>query len=205
MCPTQRLNHHVERLDKTLFLKNVTTRCGSWPFRGHSRTCEASSQAMCSEDWSKEPMAQQLGPAIERATSPPRGPTFDGIGAFDVVSRRAMLEGLQTVEGGDSAMPFVLQFFGSASSDLWEDQEGVVHTIVQAEGGEQGDPLMLALCLSWFNQSQAARWTSFRDSGMCTLCAHLPVSMQFLRFCSASSSPTLPFEFITGRFKCCST
>ena len=117
-------------------------------------------------------MAQQLGPAIERATSPfqyalsTRAGTeciahaiqgltdldeaatvvsIDGIGAFDVVSRRAMLEGLQTVEGGDSVMPFVLQFYGSASSYLWEDQEGVVHTIVQAEGGEQGDPLMPAL------------------------------------------------------------
>ena len=37
---------------------------------------------------------------------------------------------------------------------------------------------------------------------MCTSCAHLPVSTRFMRFCSASSSPTLPFEFITGRLKC---
>ena len=71
-------------------------------------------------------MAQQLGPAIERATSPfeyalstragteciahaiqaltDLDPTatvvsIDGISAFDVVSRRAMLEGLQTVGG----------------------------------------------------------------------------------------------------------
>ena len=56
-----------------------------------------------------------------------------------------MLEGLQTVEGGDSALPFVLQFHGSASSSLSKDQEGTVHTILQAEGGEQGDPLMPAL------------------------------------------------------------
>ena len=56
-----------------------------------------------------------------------------------------MLEGLQTVEGGDTALPFVRQFYGSASSYLWEDQEGTVHTILQAEGGEQGDPLMPAL------------------------------------------------------------
>ena len=60
--------------------------------------------------------------------------SIDGIGAFDVVSRQAMLEGLLTVERSDSAMPFVLQFCGSASSYLWEDDEGVVHTIVQAEG-----------------------------------------------------------------------
>ena len=83
-------------------------------------------------------MAQQFGPAIERATSPnghrvhgPRHPvSIDGIVPFDLVSRQAMLEGLQTVEGSDSAMPFVLQFYGSVSSYPWEDQEGVVHTIV---------------------------------------------------------------------------
>ena len=104
-------------------------------------------------------MAQWLGPAIERATSPfqyalsTRAGTeciahaihaltdlehtvtvvsIDGMGAFDVVSRQALLEGLVTV--GRFTMPFVLQFCGSASSYLWEDEEGVVHTIVQAEG-----------------------------------------------------------------------
>ena len=68
----------------------------------------------------------------------------DGIGAFDLVSRQAMLQGLLRVAGGDSALPFVMQFYG-APSFLWEDQDGVVRTITQAEGGEQGDPLMRAL------------------------------------------------------------
>ena len=117
-------------------------------------------------------IAQQLGPAIERATSPfqyalsTRAGTeciahaiqaltdldpsatvlsIDGIGAFDLVSRQAMLQGLLRVAGGDSALPFVKQFYGAPSSHLWEDQDGVVHTITQAEGGEQGDPLMPAL------------------------------------------------------------
>ena len=85
-------------------------------------------------------MAQQLGPVIERATSPSQialptrssteciahaiqaftdlDPTttvvsIDGIGAFD-----------------DSTLPFVLQFCGSASSYLWDNQEGTVHTIL---------------------------------------------------------------------------
>ena len=31
------------------------------------------------------------------------------------------------------------------STFLWRDDAGVVHRIVQAEGGEQGDPLMPAL------------------------------------------------------------
>ena len=51
--------------------------------------------------------------------------SIDGMGAFDVVSRQSMLEGFLIVEGGNSAMPFVLQFYGSASSYLWEDEEGV--------------------------------------------------------------------------------
>ena len=128
-------------------------------------------------------MAQQLGPAIERATSPFQhalstragteciahaiqaltdlDPTatvvsIDGIGAFDVVSRRAMLEGLQTVEGGDSALPFVLQFYGSGSSLPWEDQEGTVHTC-KLRRGEQGDPLMPALSLGQHPALQAVQ------------------------------------------------
>ena len=71
--------------------------------------------------------------------------SIDGIGACDMVSRQAMLQGLQTVVGGDAALPFVRQFYGSASTYLWEDQDGIVHTIMQAEGGEQGDPPMPAL------------------------------------------------------------
>ena len=101
-------------------------------------------------------MAQQLGPAIERATAPfqyaltTRAGTeciahvvqalmdadpsatvlsVDGIGAFDLVSRQSMLEGLRRVEGGDSALPFVSQFYGSPSSYLWEDDDGHVHTL----------------------------------------------------------------------------
>ena len=68
--------------------------------------------------------------------------SIDGIGAFDLVS---MLEGLRRVEGGDSALPFVSQFYGSPSSYSWEDDDGQVYTLTQAEVGEQGDPMMPAL------------------------------------------------------------
>ena len=68
--------------------------------------------------------------------------SIDGIGAFDLISRGAMLDGLlQSVEGGDAALPFVRQFHGTPSQYLWED-DGSVHVIHQGEGGEQGDPLM---------------------------------------------------------------
>ena len=73
--------------------------------------------------------------------------SVDGIGAFDLVSREAMLSGLRSMEGGDTLLPFVSQFYGQPSQYLWEDDEGrrVCHTIPQGEGGEQGDPLMPAL------------------------------------------------------------
>ena len=86
-------------------------------------------------------LAQQLGPAVERATAPFQfglttksgcecvthiaqtltdldGNTtllsVDGIGAFDLISRGAMLQGLLEVEGGSTAFFFVRQFHGSA-------------------------------------------------------------------------------------------
>ena len=41
--------------------------------------------------------------------------SIDGIGAFDLISRGAMLNGLRSVPGGDSPLPFVLQFYGHPS------------------------------------------------------------------------------------------
>ena len=49
------------------------------------------------------------------------------------------------MEGGDSVLPFVIQFYGSPTSYLWKDSEGVVHEVLQGEGGEKGDALMPAL------------------------------------------------------------
>ena len=53
-----------------------------------------------------------------------------------------MMSGLLEVEGGASALPFVRQFYGSPSTYLWDDDDGVTHEIAQGEGGEQGDALM---------------------------------------------------------------
>ena len=117
-------------------------------------------------------MAQQLNAAVERATSPFQyalttragvecvahvvqtltdwdpGATVlsvDGVGAFDLISRGAMLQGLRGVEGGEAALPFVSLFYSSSSTCIWEDDADITHNIVQGEGGEQGDPLMPAL------------------------------------------------------------
>ena len=67
--------------------------------------------------------------------------SIDGVGAYDHISRNAMLEGLQRMEDGDQLVPFVRCFYGSPSTFLWED-EMVTHEIHQGEGGESGDPLM---------------------------------------------------------------
>ena len=117
-------------------------------------------------------IAQQINPAVERATAPFQYAqttragvecvahviqtltdqdhattvlSVDGVGAFDLISRASMLEGLRAMEGGDSVLPFVSQFYSSASTYNWVDDVGVVHDVVQGEGGEQGDPLMPAL------------------------------------------------------------
>ena len=68
--------------------------------------------------------------------------SIDGSGAVHLISRGAMLDGLRSVGGGDSVLPFVLQLYGNPSSHLWEDDLGETHEIMQGEGGEQGDPLM---------------------------------------------------------------
>ena len=114
-------------------------------------------------------IAQQLGPAVERATAPyqyamstkagceciahvlqslceadPRSTVIsvDGVSAFDLISRESMMHGLMRVAGGGEVLPFVRQFYGQPSQYLWEDDEGITHTIPQGEGGEQGDALM---------------------------------------------------------------
>ena len=40
---------------------------------------------------------------------------IDGIGAFDLISRKSMLEALMRVEGCPDIMPFVRQFYGQPS------------------------------------------------------------------------------------------
>ena len=102
-------------------------------------------------------MAQQLGPQVEAATAPfqyalstragsecvahviqglcevnPEATvmSIDGISAFDQISRAAMLDGLFSRCGG-KAIPFVRMFYSSPSVYIWEDAEGVEHSILQ--------------------------------------------------------------------------
>ena len=68
--------------------------------------------------------------------------SIDGIGAFDSISRAAMLQSLRDLPGASSILPFVMLFYGEASSYIWENDAGEVQTVTQAEGGEQGGALM---------------------------------------------------------------
>ena len=71
--------------------------------------------------------------------------SIDGIGAYDTISRTSMLEGLRRVPDANRCLPFVRQFYAQPSTYVWQDSNGRPHPITQAEGGEQGDPLMPAL------------------------------------------------------------
>ena len=71
--------------------------------------------------------------------------SLDGIGAFDHVRRAAFFKKLHEVEGLRPLLLLVDMLYGSQSRFLWTDDAGVVHNILQGEGGEQGCPLMPAL------------------------------------------------------------
>ena len=68
--------------------------------------------------------------------------SIDGIGAYDHVYRSAMLAKLHEVPSLQGLLPFVRATYANPTSYVWEDEAGVQHRIIQAEGGEQGDPLM---------------------------------------------------------------
>ena len=71
--------------------------------------------------------------------------SVDAVGAFDHVSRQAMLGALAANPALQSLLPYARQFYAEPSSYNWYDDAGVAHEVLQAEGGEQGDPLMPAL------------------------------------------------------------
>ena len=52
--------------------------------------------------------------------------SVDGVGAFDLISRKAMMEGLLDMRNGDKLLLFVRLFCGSPSTFLWENEMGTV-------------------------------------------------------------------------------
>ena len=72
--------------------------------------------------------------------------SIDGVSAYDTISSSHAV-GLERVPGGGAASPFVRLFYSEPSAYIWEDDDGVVHTIHQGEGGEWGVPLHATLIL----------------------------------------------------------
>ena len=64
--------------------------------------------------------------------------------AYDTVSREAMLSALREVPQASALLPFVRLWYARESVYVWA-AGSQAHRITQAEGGEQGDPLMPAL------------------------------------------------------------
>jgi len=93
--------------------------------------------------------------------------SVDGVGAYDLISRLAMLGALRNTPDAASVLPFVRLFYGQPSTFLWRDDAGVVHRIVQAEGGEQGDPLMPALFALGIAPALAALQAEMHFPGRC--------------------------------------
>ena len=127
--------------------------------------------------------------------------SVDGIGAFDLVSRAAMMRGLLEVGGGGSALPFVRQFYGSPSTYWWDDEEGVTHEIRQGEGGEQGHSAFMQRCaLSIAVCCQMSVfllfWTTF------TPCVGLNVCPMCTWRSKKSCGPIHGFKSIKGKHNC---
>ena len=60
--------------------------------------------------------------------------SIDAIGAFDHVSRHAMLAGLRQRPGLQPLLPYVRQFYASDSMYVWQDADGQSHEVRQSEG-----------------------------------------------------------------------
>ena len=71
--------------------------------------------------------------------------SLDGIGAFDHIKPVACFQKLHEVEALRPLLSLVSMLYGPLSRFLWTDQDGVVHEIIQGEGGEQARTLMPAL------------------------------------------------------------
>ena len=66
----------------------------------------------------------------------------DGVSAYDHINRANMLRELRNCPTAHPLLPFVMLAYGRQSTYRWTDENGVVHEIVQGEGGEQDDALM---------------------------------------------------------------
>ena len=67
---------------------------------------------------------------------------IDGVGAFDHIRRSKIFDELLNDPEVSSLIPFARMWYQDVSTLVWADDEGNLHEIFQADGGEQGDALM---------------------------------------------------------------
>ena len=98
--------------------------------------------------------------------------SVNGIGAFDLVSRNAMLQGLMSIEDGGKVLPFVRTFYGQPYNFIWEDERSDVHDNSPGGGrrarGPTHAPALLSgttRCVESCGRSDGGRWTLVRFSG----------------------------------------
>ena len=159
----------IFNLDETLFGRNV-------------RSAKRGAAGGPEELWH-----QQLGPAVEAATAPFQHAlstragcecvshalqalcdmdedatitSIDGISAYDTISRRAMLQGLEKVPGGSAASPFMRLFHAEPSTYLWQDDVGTTHRIHQRAGGPVDASALLSgpTCSVGSHACEVASW-----------------------------------------------
>jgi hypothetical protein len=84
--------------------------------------------------------------------------SIDGVGAFDHVRRATIFAELMADNELADLVPFVRMWYQDVSHFLWADEDGAIHDIAQADGGEQGDALMPDLfCLALRPALQAVK------------------------------------------------
>ena len=130
--------------------------------------------------WVGRTIAKQINPAVEKATAPFQSAlttragvecvasviqtltdldhqatvlSVDVVGAIDLISRAAMLEGLRGVEAGDFVLQLVSMFYSSASTYLWGGFVGRVSREHPRRGRRAGRPSDASLLRSGPAQS----------------------------------------------------
>ena len=107
--------------------------------------------------------------------------SVDGVGAYDHVSRLAMLQALRDTPDACRVLPYVRLWYSTPSTYVWIDGNNCPHRVTQAEGGEQGDPLMPALFSLGMHRALTALQTELRPgdrrtgSLSLTTCTLLPL------------------------------
>ena len=130
LCPRrQRAGHRGRRCDSTFGGSHDFPALGA-----HRGTRNQSSSTCDHEGLLRVRLTHRVGPTSHHHLCRWRG-------AFGLISRWAMLDGLREVNA--AAMPFARLFCGQCSEYLWEDDLDEIHTISQGEGGKQGDAMML--------------------------------------------------------------